>query len=262
MSTSFNKLCRSPGQRKLKCQKLEKQESKLLMQRSMESLKRIISADADVVAATAGEAKSRKRPSSLKRDITLTSLGISFSMFGIDNDDDDNDDGTGINRKDYTLSAAESTCLPPPPPPSAEPVWDYSSEEYSDSSFSQSTIPTSEQEDSLSNFNHGSEYCSQKQTSAATTMKEEKEPEVIEVSPGHTMTLRSSEETWHAILEGNVIRTPCFLCQQELCCINDAELLACAECWVFSPIDYKHQDAHGVCIGVKSCDVQSWLQGS
>jgi hypothetical protein len=71
---------------------------------------------------------------------------------------------------------------------------------------------------------------------------EEKESEVeesmmmIEVAPGLKLPLRSSG-TWDAIMEGRITVTKCTCCGYELACIDDANLVVCGDCWVFSPVD-------------------------
>jgi hypothetical protein len=90
--------------------------------------------------------------------------------------------------------------------------------------------------------------------------------EMIDVAPGVTLPLRRSAETWKAIMDGRVIVTPCFCCTQDLTCIEDAELLACSDCWVFSPIEQPNQQhgrrSSGVCIGVRAEDIMEWIQES
>jgi hypothetical protein len=214
---------RSPGQRKLKCQRLEREESKLLMQRNMDSLKRII-------------AEERNKDISLLRPLTkgcesLASMGVSFSLLGIDDDISDY----------FTVESV---------PPTPASIW-----ENSESSSSHSTFAVEEEDDRLR------QTATTTTTTTTTTTATPTGEDMVEVSPGYNLPLRRSGETWNAILDGRTIRTPCFLCEQELTCVEDAELLACSDCWVFSPIERfdRRRSGYGVCIGVKHSDIQSWL---
>jgi hypothetical protein len=58
--------------------------------------------------------------------------------------------------------------------------------------------------------------------------------EMIDVSPGVRLPLRSSIATWQAIMHGNVVVTACYSCSSNLTSIADAELVICADCWVFN----------------------------
>jgi hypothetical protein len=61
---------------------------------------------------------------------------------------------------------------------------------------------------------------------------------MIEVAPGLKLPLRSSGTcTWDAIMEGRITVTKCTCCGYELACIDDANLVVCGHCWVFSPVD-------------------------
>jgi hypothetical protein len=90
--------------------------------------------------------------------------------------------------------------------------------------------------------------------------------DMIDVAPGVSLPLRQSKETWKAIIEGRVIVSQCCYCTQEWTCIEDAELLACSDCWVFSPIEQPNQQhdrqSSGVCIGVRAEDIMEWIQES
>jgi hypothetical protein len=91
----------------------------------------------------------------------------------------------------------------------------------------------------------------------------------IEVLPGLRMPLRDSFETWQAILNGHVTVARCYSCSNDLTCINDAELVFCADCSVCSPVDHimaavPAEEDHesrlsGVCIGVKQKDIIQWM---
>jgi hypothetical protein len=92
--------------------------------------------------------------------------------------------------------------------------------------------------------------------------------EIIEVAPGVEMPLISSDETWEAIMEGRITVTTCCSCTAELTCIDEAHLVVCADCWVFSPVDqaiattihqHQHQHRSSVGIGIKTEDIFHWL---
>jgi hypothetical protein len=59
----------------------------------------------------------------------------------------------------------------------------------------------------------------------------------IEVAPGIHMPLKTPLETWLAVEEGRVTVTTCNRCKVELTCTDDACVVMCADCWVFSPVD-------------------------
>jgi hypothetical protein len=103
------------------------------------------------------------------------------------------------------------------------------------------------------------------QESSAPPCDNQYSPQMIDVAPGFQLPLRSSEETWKAIMDGRVIVSQCYCCSQDLTCIEDAELLACADCWAFSPVKHHtsyHKRNSGVCIGVKAQDIVEWLSES
>jgi hypothetical protein len=94
--------------------------------------------------------------------------------------------------------------------------------------------------------------------------------EIIEVAPGVEMPLISVDETWKAIMEGRITVTTCSCCTTELTCIDEAHLVVCADCWVFSPVDqaiaiattidqHRHQHGSSVAIGVKTEAILHWL---
>jgi hypothetical protein len=105
---------------------------------------------------------------------------------------------------------------------------------------------------------------------------EEKESEVeesmmmmIEVAPGLKLPLRSSG-TWDAIMEGRITVTKCTCCGYELACIDDANLVVCGDCWVFSPVDQDMttslsveaedpQSRLSVGMGVRTEEIFEWL---
>jgi hypothetical protein len=93
--------------------------------------------------------------------------------------------------------------------------------------------------------------------------------EMVDICPGIVQPLRSSDESWQAIMEGNVVVTQCCCCSQELTCIEDAEYIVCSDCMVFNRLhkksefvlaDGQRRHARGVCIGVSSNDIVEWLR--
>lgn len=86
---------------------------------------------------------------------------------------------------------------------------------------------------------------------------------MIEVAPGVKLPLRGSDETWKAIEDGRVTITTCIACQIELHCLEDAQLVACPNCTMLSPVDQTNQEdstaRFGVGVGVKLEDVIRWI---
>ena len=88
---------------------------------------------------------------------------------------------------------------------------------------------------------------------------------MIEVAPGVKLPLRGSDETWRAIEDGRATITMCMCCQIELNCLENAQLVACPDCTMLSPVDQSNQyddgvARHGVGVGVKPADVIRWIQ--
>jgi hypothetical protein len=99
--------------------------------------------------------------------------------------------------------------------------------------------------------------------------------DLIEVSPGCHLPLRGSEETWKAIMSGKVTITRCACCEEDLTCVEDAQLVVCCDCWVFSPVDqsiagipleeetdeewFTRNKSRGVGLGVKANDIIEWI---
>ena len=99
----------------------------------------------------------------------------------------------------------------------------------------------------------------------------------IEISPGVKKTLRSSNEAWDAIKNGKTMKTFCSACLIELHCIENAQYVACPECWSASPIvheiggielefDDDYDDpfgesscVDGISLGIREEDVLQWL---
>lgn len=58
----------------------------------------------------------------------------------------------------------------------------------------------------------------------------------VEVTPGHFMPLRGSEETMRAIESGRAHVVECMACGAVLTCVPDCELVICPDCRVLSPV--------------------------
>ena len=91
----------------------------------------------------------------------------------------------------------------------------------------------------------------------------------IDVGSGKSIRLRSLEEMWNAIMERrNIMKSPCLLCQQDLFCLEDAKVLSCPQCeYAFSPIVGMRRknglrNTYGVCIGVTCEDMESFFTES
>jgi hypothetical protein len=88
--------------------------------------------------------------------------------------------------------------------------------------------------------------------------------DLIEVSPGFNLPLTGSKGTWKAIRDGRITITKCCCCQEDLTCIDDADLVICCDCWVFSPVDQSiagtpSDTPRGVGMGVKIDDMKEWI---
>jgi hypothetical protein len=91
--------------------------------------------------------------------------------------------------------------------------------------------------------------------------------DLIEVSPGFNLPLVGSRETWKAIRDGRITITKCCSCQEDLTCIDDADLVVCCDCWVVSPVDQSiaggtpngTSSTRRVGMGVKTDDMQEWI---
>lgn len=106
----------------------------------------------------------------------------------------------------------------------------------------------------------------EKEATACYDTFPETEPEIIDLAPGVQLPLINSVNTWQAITEGRILITQCYCCLRDLTCVEDADYLACADCWAFSLIDHQKcglaGDTYGgcgVCIGVKMEDINAWL---
>ena len=93
---------------------------------------------------------------------------------------------------------------------------------------------------------------------------------MIDVAPGVKFPLRGADETWKAIEEGRVTVTTCMSCNIELQCLDNAQLVACPDCTMLSPVDQAsdnssssvdyNNDRYGVGVGVKPSDIVRWIQ--
>jgi hypothetical protein len=92
----------------------------------------------------------------------------------------------------------------------------------------------------------------------------------IEVRPGVTLPLKGTFETWNAILEGRITVSQCCTCYTELTCVDDAGLVLCTDCWVFSPVDQNsasitmdpielQKAKTSVGIGIQTDQIFEWL---
>ena len=97
----------------------------------------------------------------------------------------------------------------------------------------------------------------------------------VEVTPGVHLPLVCAQETWEAILDGQITVATCQCCndpQQLLYCIETADLVVCPTCWVISPVDHEgsatsavpsspaNDDQRIVGIGIKMEDVQTMME--
>jgi uncharacterized protein (DUF2249 family) len=110
------------------------------------------------------------------------------------------------------------------------------------------------------------EVKAEEETAEASESSEQEEGAMIEVAPGMKVPLRTSAETWNALLEGRITVTRCSNCSNELTCLEDADLVICVDCWVCSPVDQSIPNLQlegntrcSACIGMKTEDVFEWL---
>jgi hypothetical protein len=108
---------------------------------------------------------------------------------------------------------------------------------------------------------------------AITHEEEDKKPvlpDMIEVTPRLILPLRNSVETFQAIMEGRVMVTQCCNCSSELTVVEDAGLVLCSDCFVFSPVDQNisslsveqmnlHKSRDSVGIGIRPNEILEWL---
>ena len=99
----------------------------------------------------------------------------------------------------------------------------------------------------------------------------------VEVAPGIHLPLKTPLETWAAVEEGRVTVTTCNHCKVELTCSDDAHLVMCVDCWVFSPVDqtttafiegdltasqtldYKNIEKGCVSVGIQTEEIFEWI---
>jgi hypothetical protein len=97
---------------------------------------------------------------------------------------------------------------------------------------------------------------------------------LIEVFPGCCLPLRGGKETWKAIMKGKITITRCTCCEEDLTCVEDAQLVICSDCWVFSPVDqsiagisleesdeewFTRHEKSGVGLGIKANEMIEWI---
>jgi hypothetical protein len=58
----------------------------------------------------------------------------------------------------------------------------------------------------------------------------------VEVAPGEYMQLRGSAETLKAVESGKACIVTCLVCEANLWCVSDADLVLCPDCRIFSPL--------------------------
>eukprot|EP00339_Tiarina_fusa_P005505 CAMPEP_0117032204 /NCGR_PEP_ID=MMETSP0472-20121206/23094_1 /TAXON_ID=693140 ORGANISM="Tiarina fusus, Strain LIS" /NCGR_SAMPLE_ID=MMETSP0472 /ASSEMBLY_ACC=CAM_ASM_000603 /LENGTH=503 /DNA_ID=CAMNT_0004740759 /DNA_START=21 /DNA_END=1532 /DNA_ORIENTATION=+ len=90
-------------------------------------------------------------------------------------------------------------------------------------------------------FASGGDYLEEEVQEVVEEEQQQQEAEeellVIEVAPGIRMSLKTPEDTWRAVLDGRITVTTCTSCACELTVADDAEVVVCTDCWVFSPVD-------------------------
>jgi hypothetical protein len=74
---------------------------------------------------------------------------------------------------------------------------------------------------------------------------------VIEVSPGLFLTLRTSQETIQAFTTGTAVKIKCLLCPLQLYCVPDCEMVLCPDCRILVPLEQPHPQSYGVGLGLK-----------
>ena len=96
----------------------------------------------------------------------------------------------------------------------------------------------------------------------------------VEVAPGVYLPLKTPMQTWEAVEEGRVTVTTCNQCKVELTCTDDAHMVMCVDCWVFSPVDqaafqdnltesqslnYKNMENGCVSVGIATEEIFEWI---
>lgn len=92
----------------------------------------------------------------------------------------------------------------------------------------------------------------------------------IPLSPDVTVPLRGATETWQAIKHEGTIATMCIDCGADLHVIEDAEYIACPDCWMVGPVQQNvggiafecdgSSDNYGIGLGVKAQEVVQWVE--
>ena len=85
---------------------------------------------------------------------------------------------------------------------------------------------------------------------------------IFEVAPGIRMSLKSIEDTWSAVMEGRITVTACTSCQCELTCSDDAEVVVCTDCWVFSPVDQTESNMEATATTSDSANTSSMVSNA
>lgn len=95
--------------------------------------------------------------------------------------------------------------------------------------------------------------------------------EKIEINPGEFLHFYGGNKTFEALLNGNFSVTACLGCNKELMVVPFADLVVCADCWLFSPVpkygpdgeEWSEEDGTipptSVGMGVTSEEVKHWF---
>jgi hypothetical protein len=103
-------------------------------------------------------------------------------------------------------------------------------EESADEDYLNSTSLTLE-------LDHDEEEMRQREDAGPASQDSDADDNMIQVGPDLCLPLKSSAETWKAIVEGRITVIHCWNCSNELGCADDVDLVLCADCWTFSPVD-------------------------
>jgi hypothetical protein len=79
----------------------------------------------------------------------------------------------------------------------------------------------------------------------------------VEISPGEFLRLRSTNETWDAVLNDFYMPCMCVSCEITLFCIQDACCVVCPACREISPLDVTNPDG-GVGLGLTLETLAKW----
>ena len=89
---------------------------------------------------------------------------------------------------------------------------------------------------------------------------EKKYTDVIEVEPGFSLPLRSSESTYRALLTGKTTSLTCFSCQDNLTTPSDVTMVICSACWICMPLENTGSEQEGaIGLGIKDEEIAKWM---